>query len=157
MLGTYAYPGEEMEEEKWGVKPGEHIPGEVLHSYLTAFAQKFGVLERTRFNTKLDSIERGEKGGWLLNVKGERAGSILAQKLILATGVTSQAFLPNFEGQESFGKPLFHSKNFSQNADTLKTVNKVTIFGATKSAWDAVYAYATVGVEVDWVIRGMVP
>jgi hypothetical protein len=30
----------------------------------------------------------------------------------------------------------------------------VTVFGGTKLAWDAIYNYATNGIQVDWVIRG---
>ena len=155
MVGTYEYPDFPMDEKTWGVKPGAHIPAQVVHDYLTAFAKTFGVFERTRFNTKVESVERGEKGGWLLQTKGEKTGSLLAKKLIVATGMTSQAFLPTFEGQESFGKPVFHSKDFLQNAETLKTSKKITILGSTKSAWDAVYSYATAGIEVDWIIRGI--
>lgn len=152
MVGTYEYPDFPMDEATWGVKPGDHIPAQVVHDYLTAFAKKFGVFERTKFNTRVESIERGEKGGWLLKTTGD-VGSVLGGKLILASGMTSQAFLPTFKGQESFG-PLFHSKEFLKNAETLTTSKKVVVLGSTKSAWDAVYMYAISDVEVDWIIRG---
>lgn len=154
MVGTYENPDYPMDEATWGVKPGEHIPAQVLHDYLTAFAKKFGVLERTRFNSRVERVERGKNGGWKLTVGGEKGSVVVARKLIVATGMTSQPFLPKFEGQEEFGKPLFHSGEFLKNRWTLETVKKVTILGGTKSAWDAVYAYATKGIEVDWVIRG---
>ncbi|EEH33191.2 hypothetical protein PAAG_04244 [Paracoccidioides lutzii Pb01] len=73
--------------------------------------------------------------------------------LILATGLTSEAFLPHFDGQETFGGPIFHIKDFPQNKATLGTAKSVTILGATKSAWDAAYAYSTAGVKVNWIIR----
>jgi cation diffusion facilitator CzcD-associated flavoprotein CzcO len=152
MVGTYEYSDLPMDEKTWGVKPGEHIPGKVVHDYLTRYAEKFGVLPHIRFNAKVESAERGEKGGWLLNV-GQQ-GSILAKKLIVATGMTSQEFVPTFQGQESFGVPLFHSKDFSQHVATVDTAKSVTILGGTKSAWDAVYVYASKGVQVNWVIRG---
>lgn len=152
MVGTYEYSDFPMGEATWGVKPGQHIPGNVLHDYLTAYAKKFGVLERIRFNTKVDSVERGEKGGWLLQTNTEN--TIFAKKLVVATGLTSQAFMPTFEGEDSFEAPLFHSKDFLQHKETIQTAKKVTILGGTKSAWDAVYAYASEDVEVDWIIRG---
>lgn len=154
MVGTYEYSDFPMDEKNWGVKAGEHIPGQVLHDYLTKYAEKFGVLQRVRLNCKVESVERGEKGGWLLTTS-HQTGSIYARKLVVATGMTSQAFLPTFEGQESFEAPLFHSKDFLQHEDTLETAKRVTILGGTKSAWDAVYAYASKGIEVNWVIRGM--
>ncbi len=48
---------------------------------------------------------------------------------------------------------IFHSKHFRQNSDTLQTGKSVTVLGGSKFAWDAVYAYATAGVHVNWVIR----
>ncbi|KAH7317910.1 hypothetical protein BKA65DRAFT_609527 [Rhexocercosporidium sp. MPI-PUGE-AT-0058] len=141
MVGTYENPDFPMDEATWGIKPGSHIPGPVVHDYLTAFAKKFGMLERTRFNCRVESVERG-RDGWLLT-----------KKLIVATGMTSQPSLPDFEGQEDFGQPLFHSRDFVKHQETLQTVKRVTILGGTKSAWDPVYAYATNGVHVDWVIR----
>jgi cation diffusion facilitator CzcD-associated flavoprotein CzcO len=154
MVGTYEYSDFPMDEATFGVKAGQHIPGHVIHEYLTAYAKKFDVLHRIRFNTKVETVEKQDKGGWVLWSGGEKSKSIFAKKLIVATGVTSQAFLPTFEGQDSFGVPLFHSKDFLQHADTIKTSKRVTVLGGTKSAWDAVYAYGTDGVEVDWVIRG---
>ncbi|KAG4443883.1 hypothetical protein IFR05_000649 [Cadophora sp. M221] len=154
MVGTYENPDFPMDEATWGVKPGSHIPGPVVHGYLTAFAEKFGVLERTRFNCRVESVERAEKEGWKLTTITEgKEGYLLAKKLIVATGMTSQPFLPDFEGQEDFGRPLFHSRDFLENQDTLETVKRITVLGGTKSAWDPVYAYATKGVHVDWVIR----
>jgi cation diffusion facilitator CzcD-associated flavoprotein CzcO len=164
MLGTYEYPDFPMDTETFGVKPGEHIPGTVLHEYLTKFAEKFDILDKIRFSTKVISAEHqeGSDGGWILTVQHATDSSseetkIMARKLIVATGLTSEAFLPDFAGQETFGVPIFHgSKDFPQHADTIKTAKTVTVFGGTKSAWDAVYAYATQGVKVNWVIRGII-
>ena len=154
MVGTYEFSDFPMDEKTWGVKPGEHIPGKVVHDYLTKYAEKFGVLPHVRLNSKVASAERGEKGGWLLKISQPHS-SILAKKLLVATGMTSEAFVPKIQGQESFGAPLFHSKDLSQHASTLDTAKSVTVLGGTKSAWDAVYAYASRGIEVNWVIRGM--
>ncbi|KAK8012227.1 hypothetical protein PG989_000487 [Apiospora arundinis] len=42
---------------------------------------------------------------------------------------------------------LFHSRDFLKNSATIDTANSVTVFGGTKSSWDAVYAYAIKGVH----------
>jgi cation diffusion facilitator CzcD-associated flavoprotein CzcO len=155
MLGTYEYPDFPMDSATFGVQPGQHIPGAVTHKYLTAYAEKFDILDKIRLNTKVLTAEHQEdsaEGGWILTLDGGK--SIFARKLVVATGLTSDAFLPDFAGQEDFGVPLFHSKDFLQHADTLETAKTVTVFGGTKSAWDAVYAYATRGVKVNWVMRG---
>ncbi|OLN82717.1 FAD-containing monooxygenase EthA 5 [Colletotrichum chlorophyti] len=156
MLGTYEYPDFPMDPETFGILPGQHIPGQVLHDYLTKYAETFGIFDKIRFQHKVISAEHQETGGWILTVLNGRDGKefqIGAKKLVLATGLTSEAFLPNFEGQDDFGAPIFHGKDFLQHADTLETAKSVTVFGGTKSAWDLVYAYATKGIKVHWVIR----
>lgn len=80
---------------------------------------------------------------------------VFAKKMVMATGLTSEAFFPDFKGQETFGAPLFHSKELKRYEETLEGETKVvTVLGGTKSAWDAVYAYASKGIKVNWVIRG---
>jgi cation diffusion facilitator CzcD-associated flavoprotein CzcO len=153
MVGTYEYSDFPMDEETWGVKPGDHIPGQTVHDYLKKYAEKFGVLPHIRLNSKVESVQRGEKGGWLLGV-GDQKDQIIARKLVLATGMTSEAFIPKIEGEESFEVPLFHIKDFPKHASTMDTVKSVTILGSTKAAWDAVYAYGSKGIEVNWIVRG---
>ena len=156
-LGTYEYPDFHMDTETFGVKARQHIPGQVLHTYLKAYASHFGLNDLIRLNTKVIAAEHQEtaQGGWVLTVldSNQSETKVFARKMIVATGLTSEAFLPHFDGQETFGGKVFHGKYFLQNKDTIQPGNSVTVFGATKFAWDAVYAYATAGVKVDWVIR----
>ncbi|KAL6354018.1 hypothetical protein LRP88_12649 [Fusarium phalaenopsidis] len=44
-------------------------------------------------------------------------------------------------------------KEETKNKDTIQAGKSVTVFGGTKFAWDAVYAYIMAGVKVNWVIR----
>lgn len=157
MLGTYEYPDFPMDSETFGVLPGQHIPGNVIHEYLTKYAQNFDIFDKIRFEHKVESAEHQEDGGWILTVRDIKAGrdvQLFAKKLVVASGLTSQAFLPHFEGEEKFSAPIFHGKDFVNHADTLQTAKSVTVFGGTKTAWDLVYQYATKGVDVNWVIRG---
>jgi cation diffusion facilitator CzcD-associated flavoprotein CzcO len=153
MIGTYEYSDFPIDEKTLGVKPGHHIPGQIVHDYLKKYAEKFGVLPHIRLNSTVGSVLRGEKGGWLLNI-GDQKDQIFARKLVLATGMTSEAFIPKIEGEKSLGVPLFHIKDFPKHASTLDTVKSVTILGSTKAAWDAVYAYGSKGIEVNWIVRG---
>lgn len=163
MLGTYEFSDFPMDTATYGVKAGEHIPGAVIHRYLKDYAEKTGVYSKIQFETKVVSAEQvGGGEGWLLSVtKGFsdedalKTSQVLARKLVVATGVTSDPFLPRFSGSESFGVPLFHTGAFREHLGTLETAKTVAVFGGTKSAWDAVYAYATRGVKVEWIIRGM--
>ncbi|GAB1319306.1 Indole-3-pyruvate monooxygenase YUCCA2 [Madurella fahalii] len=157
MLGTFEYPDFPM-DESFGVRAGEHMPGEVMHEYLTKYAEKFGFLDKIRLRSSVLTAQHqdGAEGGWVLTVQDDDTQTqyqIFARKLILATGLTSEPFLPHIDGQEEFEVPLFHSKDFVKYADTLESAKTVTVFGGTKSAWDVVYAYASKGVKVNWVIR----
>jgi len=157
MLGTYEYADFPMDTETYGVKPGEFMSGEVMHKYLSNYAAKFGIADKIRYQSKVLTAEHqdGPDGGWTLTVQsGSSTSTITARKLIMATGLTSEPFLPHFKGQEEFGAPLFHSKDFLRHADTLNSSKVVTVFGTTKSAWDAVYAYGAKGIKVHWIIRG---
>ncbi|KAI0834646.1 FAD/NAD(P)-binding domain-containing protein [Hypoxylon sp. FL0890] len=156
LLGTYEYPDFPMSSDKFDVKPGQHIPGEVINTYLKAYAEEFGIIDFVRLNTTVLAAEHQDtvEGGWVLTVqplKRERL-NIFARRLIIATGLLSEPFMPRFNGQDQFGGKVFHSADFPQNSDTLKA-KTVTVFGAGKSGWDAVYQYTTAGVKVHWVIR----
>ncbi|OHE99997.1 hypothetical protein CORC01_04644 [Colletotrichum orchidophilum] len=157
MLGTYEYPDFPMDSETFHIKPGQHIPGETINVYLKAYADKFGITDKIRSSHKVLVAEHQEtsEGGWFLTVSNakDEETQVFARRLIVATGLTSEPWLPHFDGQESFGGRIFHGKHFQQNVDTLKTAKVVTVFGGTKFAWDAVYSYATAGVKVNWVIR----
>ncbi|KAI1772037.1 FAD/NAD(P)-binding domain-containing protein [Hypoxylon cercidicola] len=155
LLGTYEYPDFPMSSDDFDVKTGEHITGEAIHAYLKAYAANFGIYDSIRLESKVLAAEHIIEGGWILTIATPKQDEhkIYTRRLIIATGLTSEAFLPHFDGQESFGGKVFHGKDFRQNSDTVKTAKAVTVFGATKSAWDAVYEYAIAGVKVNWVIR----
>jgi hypothetical protein len=155
MLGTYEYSDFPMDTATFGVSPGEHIPGTVLHKYLIAYAEHFDIHSRTRFNTRVLSASE-QNDGWVLDVKSDGSPEtehLGAKRLIVATGLTSDPYLPTFKGEQAFQAPLFHSKDFARHADTLKTATSVTVLGGSKSAWDAAYAYATAGVPVNMIVR----
>lgn len=155
MLGTYEYSDFPMDEATFGVKPGEHIPGTTIQRYLEAYAQHFGFQDRIRLNHCVESAEHNLDGSWLLKVQHDGAvTAIHTQKLIVATGITSQAYLPTFAGQTEFVAPIFHCADLRQHeSQVFQSGERVTVFGGTKSAWDAAYACATSGMKIDWVIR----
>ena len=160
LLGTYEYSDFPMRQETFGVKPGEAIPGHVLHQYLQKYAEKFDVYRRISFNSNVESVERGNGHGWIVNSSpvGEATDSgrrtVWAQKLVISTGLTSEPLLPDIVGSESFNAPIFHAKYFLDNVETTtKNARNVVILGGSKSAFDVAYAYASTGITVDWVIR----
>ncbi|PTB73825.1 FAD/NAD(P)-binding domain-containing protein [Trichoderma longibrachiatum ATCC 18648] len=157
LLGTYEYPDFPMDPKTFGIKPGQYIPGEVINAYLKAYVDKFNLGPCLRLRTKITAAEHHDtaEGGWTLTVVNDEGHEykVFARRLIVATGLTSEPFMPHFDGQEEFGGRIFHSKYFKQNRDTLETSKAVTVYGGTKFGWDAAYSYAMAGVEVNWVIR----
>ncbi|KAB8295900.1 hypothetical protein EYC80_008721 [Monilinia laxa] len=49
ILGALEYSEFPMTTEKYGVKPGEYIPGSVVHQYLEDFAKEYNVYDKIRF------------------------------------------------------------------------------------------------------------
>lgn len=157
LVGSYEYPDFPMSEDVYGVSEGSHIPGAVLHRYLTDFARKYGVLARTQFHTTVDSVEPCPPG-WRLSVTcttstATTTRTLYTAKLILATGLTSTPNLPSYAGADSFCRPLFHAKDFCRRASELDAASQVVVVGGAKSAYDVAYALVQRGATVDLVIR----
>jgi cation diffusion facilitator CzcD-associated flavoprotein CzcO len=141
VLGSYENPDLPMKVEKFGVKPGQHIPGEVVHQYLTDFAKTFDIWRRIRFRTTVEEIQQASNGQWILTISYSADGKdtirtrkIAVNKLVVATGVTSHPYMPSIPGVETFNTPLFHARDFLQKKDLLKTAKKVIVYGGSKSA-----------------------
>lgn len=159
LFGTYEFSDFPMDSETYDVRPGQHIPGTVVHRYLTNFAEHFGIYKLIRFNVKVESAEHQDGGGWLINSfkpytgGNDERSQILAKKLIVATGLTEDPIVPELEGSETFDAPIFHSKYFAQHTESLQTAKRVTVLGGMKSAFDVAYTYASRGIQVDMIIR----
>ncbi|KAL4951262.1 hypothetical protein BDW69DRAFT_170427 [Aspergillus filifer] len=157
LYGTYSYSDFPM-DESFGVKENEHIPGHVIQRYLERYAEHFGIMGSIRLNSKVTAVTHNDDTTWTVTytdtVKEEEV-KVHAHKLILATGITSQPYLPHIEGQETFNRPLFHTVDMPKyHESTLKQpTNRIAVLGGTKSAWDAVYAAASAGAKVEMIIR----
>lgn len=153
--GTFEFPDFPMDTATFGIGKDQYMPGQVVNAYMHAYATKFGFKDLIRLESKVQVAEHQDTGGWVLTVSGPggREYKVFTRRMILATGLTSEAFLPHFEGQEDFGGKIFHGKQFLQNRDTIQPGTTVTVFGGTKTVFDAVYEYVNAGVKVNWVIR----
>jgi len=144
-----------MDPEVFGGKHNDHILGKTIHEYLAAFAKKYNVLDKIRFSTKVEEVQQDTEQKWIIRVTGPDGAQkkILANKLIVATGLTGNPNMPEIPGVDVFDGPVYHAKEFLQNKGLLHTAKTVAVYGASKSGWDAVYAYASAGVQVEWVVR----
>ena len=155
-FGTFHTGDFPMPESRFGTRRGEHIPGRAMHEYLAAYAKHFDLFDYIQSNSKVEIAECREDDGWLLSISSavrKADKRILARKLIVATGLTSQAFVPQLPGSETFQGPIVHSKHLAQRDQMLRGMSSIVVLGNNKSAYDAAYSYASQGIKVHLVIR----
>ncbi|KAL8631931.1 hypothetical protein Q9189_002306 [Teloschistes chrysophthalmus] len=127
------------------------------------------IRERILFNSHVDNLTRHEgcnvayegsqpSGHWKVTCNTNH--SICAWKIIDATGMTSQPYIPSLHGSHDFRGKSLHQKFFGQEEEALlmsPSVQNVCILGGAKSAADVAYAFAKAPGEarknVHWVIR----
>lgn len=157
MFSTFEYPDFPMSRERYSVGNDEHVPGMVVHRYLTDFARHFNLFDKIQFNVTVDSAELLDTNEWQLATTGPQGiKRVLAtRKLIVATGLTSIPDMPNYKHSESFEGPLFHVKDFGKQARSgcLQGIKNTVVVGGAKSAFDVAYAMVEAGSTVDLVIR----
>ncbi|KAL8931722.1 MAG: hypothetical protein Q9216_007096 [Gyalolechia sp. 2 TL-2023] len=176
-LGTFEFTDFNLLDVCPGkVRKGEHIAGEVVYEYLFKYAQHFDLLRRVRFGHRVVTAEHlaGDARGWKLTVaniggdgqipKADNVGTvqhdvtttISASKLVVATGLTSTPIPISISGAASFSPPLLNFGDFRRDASRLledPCIEHVAVYGSAKSAYDAVYAFASRSIQVTWIIR----
>lgn len=158
LLGSYEYSDFPMDTATFGVKEGEPIPGPVVHNYLKAYAERFDIYRHIRFNARVETVTKRNNGGWEIDfsegAKDQATDkSIMSDRLVIATGLTSDPYMPQFAGQEDFNAPIVHAKDLKEHESLAHDSKKVIIMGGSKSGWDSAYAFASAGVDVNWIIR----
>ncbi|KAI4232574.1 MAG: hypothetical protein L6R40_007360 [Gallowayella cf. fulva] len=177
-LGTFEFTDFDIREVCPGrVKTGEHIAGNVVHDYLVKYAENHDLVRRTRLHSKVTTAEHlpGDKSGWKVTIvptdggdsripkvtdrdsaRKDEADSITASKLIVATGMTSTPIPISLPGASTFSPRLLDFHDFRRSATQLledPNIKHVAVYGGAKSAYDTVYAFASRGKNVTWIIR----
>ena len=154
--GLFEYSDMSMSEEL-GIDEWVDIDAATVAQYLERYAEKFGVLQRCRFNTMVTKVER-EAGVWKIHIRSKGANMqedvLSCDKLVVATGVTNNPRMPNIDSSKFKGKVL-HSKDVGPWKEFLTSdaVHNVTVVGGNKSALEAVRLCAYAGKVVTWLIR----
>jgi cation diffusion facilitator CzcD-associated flavoprotein CzcO len=152
---------------EFGVQIGEHIPGEVMHEYLKAYAMKWDLPKHISLRTTvttIEMIEEDQRGRWRLTMRSPMSSldsdlvdsTIITRKLIVSTGVTNSPHHPIIAGSRHFDAPIVHSADLGREHGRLfknPDVKTVAVLGGGKSAYDAVYTAACEGREIVWLIR----
>lgn len=134
-------------------QPGGYIPSKRIHTYLKEYAEAWHLTDKIRYNTTVEHVRRVSNGLWELHLKNEEA-PLICDKLIVATGFTSQPNIPDIPSL-NFSPLTFHSKYLGRHHDMLRSpdVHTVTIYGGGKSAYDAANAALRADKNVQWIIR----
>ncbi|PKY00240.1 hypothetical protein P168DRAFT_222550, partial [Aspergillus campestris IBT 28561] len=166
--------GENPEEED---PAGQFIPGWKIHRYLQVWCKKWRLLGRMRFGWRVVSIRRLPTGEWEVRViisdEGcqDRSTTLICDKLILATGLTSEPNVPNIPDETEVGEkeclPRIHAKEVGQycrdnlgyrpiprakkkkkDSDEIRflyeqTLRTVVVQGGAKSSFDFVHLFAS--------------
>ncbi len=164
VVGSYEFSDFPLDRERYGLKEGQHIPGAVVHRYLCDFVAHYDLPVRLR--TDVVSATLLDTGKWQMSYRVvylEDGGSeskfedpesqLITDKLVLATGLTSEPSVPTLQGQEKFRGRILHSKQLESRAADIAQAKTVVILGGNKSAWDACYNAARSGVQVHMVMR----
>ncbi|RFU34093.1 hypothetical protein B7463_g2241, partial [Scytalidium lignicola] len=158
IFGSYEFGDFPMVPERYGAKAPGHIPGPVVHAYLCDLATHYGIDSHIRFKTKVKSATLRDDSKWSIELQSidetqRPITTVVASKLVIATGLTSEPNIPIFQGQEDFGAHIVHSKQLKSRAEDLASCKSVVVLGGNKSAWDACYSAARAGSHVHMVIR----
>jgi dimethylaniline monooxygenase (N-oxide forming) len=131
------------------------ITGKAVHDYLSSYAKRFGLHKRLRLNTIVKRVSRDGKH-WHLALSDTKE-VLVSEKLVIATGLTSEPFMPDIPNN-GFTRDVMHSKELG-NPNVVKKISErgiqsVVVYGASKSAFDAVNLLLRAGKYVQWVVRG---
>ena len=142
MFGSYEFSDFPM-DSKYGLSPGQHIPGITMHRYLKDYTNHHDFIRRIIFQTRVTEIEKLEDGAWKVRAEvTEEDGRIkevlyTCQKVIAGTGLSS---LPNpisISGMENFDKPILSTSQLTDKAPALfkdASIETVTVLGGSKTA-----------------------
>ncbi|KAF2161924.1 hypothetical protein M409DRAFT_69447 [Zasmidium cellare ATCC 36951] len=157
ILGSYEFSDFPMDPSLVGSRQRAHIPGEGVHRYFCEAVQYFDLERFLLLQTKVETATLRDDNLWQLSCSSTLSpgsqSSLLARKLVIATGLTSEPYMPTFQGQDSFQGLRIHSKELKPRADDLSKCQNVVVIGGNKSAWDVCYSVARRGGKAHMVMR----
>lgn len=158
LFGSYEWSDLPMVPERYGATSGGHIPGRVVHEYFCDAAAHFGIDSCVQLGTMVESATLREDGRWTIKLQSVEHGpnptsAVVADKLVVATGLTSEPHIPMIPGEVDFGGLILHSKHLKDQAAEIASCKNIVVLGGNKSAWDVCYDAAQSGGRVHMVIR----
>ncbi len=111
--------------------------GPQLQAYFEAYAKKFKLLEKTSFDSEVQSLQPVADSGWRLTTKDLNSGKTKTKNfdfIVVATGLYSTPFVPEVPGHETFRGEILHSSEYK--SPELVKARDVVVVGFGKSALD---------------------
>ena len=114
-------------------------------SQITQLWQRYGLRERTKFNTRVTSVTQDKQGLWVINDDSNgRFDGVMA-----AVGSCGDPKMPRMPGQESFKGEIYHSSRLDGKTAQDK---KVLIIGGGASAVEALEFVVHTGAKTTSVL-----
>ena len=112
--------------------------------------------DRIKFGIEVKSVKK-DNGKWAVSTKSVDTGILhvfCASKLMVASGLTSEPYMPTLPGEEKFDGPIIHQEAFGSSS-ILKSpdIKTICVLGGGKSSADMIYAAVTAGKKVTWVLK----
>ena len=130
-----------------------------MYNYLGDAAEHFDIARFIHLRTKVVSATLMSNRMWRIfysqypHPTAPLTGYIVAEKLVVATGLTSEPFIPKFKDQDQFRGLILHSKQLRAQSIELAAAKTVVVIGGNKSAWDVCYSVARRGGQAHMVLR----
>jgi len=108
---VYSYAGEQRPD--W---PEYHSSQPVLLDYFQDCARRWGIRDRIRFGTGVDTMSWDEHARcWILQLDGGEA--VTAGAVVSAVGQLNRPLMPRIEGADDFAGEKFHSSSWRHDID----------------------------------------
>ncbi len=133
--------------------PGRRIPGDIplfpprpaFVRYLQDYARDFSLPVCTRIDvTRIRPVD----DGWLISTT---AGEIRARAVVMATGIVSGPYVPDFPGRQEFTGQVLHSSSYHRPGDL--DGRRVLVVGVGNSGGEIASELAGAGYAVDIAVR----
>ncbi|KAF2147150.1 uncharacterized protein K452DRAFT_240355 [Aplosporella prunicola CBS 121167] len=114
-------------------------------SQITQLWERYGLEERTKFNTRVEKVYKDDKGRWIINdTSNGRFDGIIA-----AIGTCGDPKMPHIPGQDKFKGEIYHSSQLDGKPAKDK---KVLVIGGGASAVEALEFVASEHAEQTYVL-----
>jgi hypothetical protein len=99
-------------------------------SQITQLWERYGLEEKTKFNTRVEKVYQDEKGRWIINNPSEGR----FEGIIAAVGTCGEPKIPSIPGQQNFKGEIYHSSALTGKQAKGK---KIIVIGGGASAVEA--------------------